>query len=71
MTRPDYPEIAAIPMIGRIYWLCFSPDSRYAFIAVRSQSKTCVVDTQTKKIVTHIEVGNTPKRNIVITLRDP
>ena len=68
ITRPDYPEIAAIPMVGRIYWLCFTPDSKYAYIAVRSGRKVCVVDTKNKKVIAHLEVGNTPKRNLVITL---
>ena len=70
ITKPNYPEIAAIPMIGRVYWLTFSPDSRFAYVAVRSKSQVCVVDTATKKVVTHIDVGNTPKRNLVITLSD-
>ena len=70
LTRPGFPAIHALPMIGRVYWLCFSPDSRYAYIAVRSENKTCVVDTATKKILTHLEVGNTPKRNLVIQLSE-
>ena len=70
ITKENYSETHQIPMIGRVYWLCFTPDSRYCFVAVRSEKKVCMVDCQTKKIVTHIDVGNTPKRNIVITLRD-
>jgi YVTN family beta-propeller protein len=70
LTQPDYPEISTLPMVGRAYWLCFSPDSKFAYIAVRSEQKVCVVDAQTKKIVTHIAVGNIPKRNLVITLKD-
>ncbi len=71
ITKPNYPEVAAVRMIGRIYWLCFSPDSRYAYVAVRSEKKVCVVDTATKEIVTHVGVGEVPKRNLVITLRQP
>lgn len=70
ITREGFPEIARIPMIGRIYWLCFSPDSKRCYVAVRSDRKVCVIDTATKKIVTHIEVGDTPKRNMVITLSE-
>jgi hypothetical protein len=36
---------------------------------VRSEKKVCVVDCRTKKVITHIEVGNIPKRNLVITLK--
>ena len=71
ITKDGFPETDAITMIGRVYWLTFSPDSRFCYVAVRSKSKICVVDTKTKKIVTHVEVGNTPKRNLVITLNTP
>ncbi|MFP6693382.1 MAG: hypothetical protein VB875_10215, partial [Pirellulales bacterium] len=70
ITKDDYPEITSIRMIGRVYWLCFSPDSKRAYLAVRSERKVAVVDTETKKVIAHIEVGNTPKRNLVITLSD-
>jgi YVTN family beta-propeller protein len=70
ITKEDYPEITSIPMIGRVYWLCFSPDSKRAYVAVRTERKVAVVDTETKKVITHIDVGNTPKRNLVITLAD-
>jgi YVTN family beta-propeller protein len=68
ITKPDYPEIAAVPMIGRVYWLCFSPDSKFAYVAVRSGRKIAVVDVAKRKVIRHIEVGDTPKRNLVITL---
>ncbi len=69
ITKDDYPEIVSIPMIGRVYWICFSPDSKRAYAAVRSLRKVAVIDTATKKVITHIEVGNTPKRNLVIDLK--
>lgn len=70
LTVDNFPEITAIPMIGRVYWLCFTPDSRFAYISVRGKRKVCVVDTKTKKVITHIEVGDTPKRNLVISLAE-
>ena len=30
LTTDNFPEIAMLPMIDRIYWLCFSPDNRHA-----------------------------------------
>lgn len=66
LTRDDFPQTAVIPMIGRIYWLCFTPDSRYAFVSVRSENKQCMIDCETKQIVDYIDVGDTPKRNLVI-----
>ena len=68
ITKDDFPEIATLKMIQRVYWLCFSPDSKYAYISVRGANKVCVVDAKTKKIVKHIPVGDTPKRNLVIVL---
>lgn len=63
-----FPEIARIPMEGRVYWLCFSPDGGRCYVAVRSERKVCVVDTGTKKVIALIEVGDTPKRNLVISI---
>ena len=37
-------------------------------LAVRSKKKVCVVDPASYKILGDAEVGNTPKRNLVITL---
>ncbi|MDP7274704.1 MAG: hypothetical protein QF363_04445 [Planctomycetaceae bacterium] len=68
ITKKDYPQVTALKMVERAYWLCFSPDSRYAYISVRGANKVCVVETRTKKIVTHIPVGETPKRSLVIVL---
>jgi len=68
ITKKDYPEVATLKMIEKIYWLCFTPDSRYAYISVRGANEICVVETSTKKIVAQIPVGRTPKRNLVIVL---
>jgi YVTN family beta-propeller protein len=70
LTSDEFPEIATIPMIGKIYWLCFTPDGKYAYVSVRSENKVAVVDCQSKKVLSHIEVGKVPKRNLVITLED-
>jgi DNA-binding beta-propeller fold protein YncE len=71
LTKPEFPQTQVIPMIGRVYWLCFSPDGKFCYVAVLSERKTCVVDCETKKVVSHIDVGNGPKRNLVITRPGP
>ena len=63
-------QIATIPMGGRIYWLTFSPDGKMAYVSVRSNSETAVVDTATKQIVARIPAGKEPKRLLVVTLPD-
>ncbi len=70
ITTDEFPEIGQVPMIDHIYWLCFSPDSKYAYISIRGASKIAVVDTHTKKVLKHLSVGDTPKRSIVITFAD-
>jgi DNA-binding beta-propeller fold protein YncE len=70
ITRPDYPQIAVIDMPNRVYWLCFTPDSKRAYVAAVGGRKTCVVDAQAKKVITSIDVGEKPKRNLVVTLKD-
>lgn len=68
LTQVNFPQITSLRMIDDAYWLTFTPDSKYSFIAVRDKNKVAMVDTQTKEIITHIKVGDEPKRNLVITL---
>lgn len=62
----EYREVATLEMPGRVYWLCFSPDSRWCFVSVRSEDQIAVVDTQTKEIVRCLSVGQEPKRTQVV-----
>lgn len=66
LGRSDYPQIATIEMPGRIYWVSFTPDSRFAYVSVRSDRKVAVVDCQNKQIVKLLEAGREPKRTQVI-----
>ena len=34
-TSGNHIQIAAIPMNGNPYWVCFSPDAKYAFVSLR------------------------------------
>ena len=58
-----------MPLAGKGYWVTFTPDSKYAFVALASQNKVAVVDAQGRSIVAYLQVGTTPKRNLVITTR--
>ena len=62
----EYRQTATLEMPGRIYWVCFTPDSRYAFVSVRSEQKVAVVDCRTKEIVKLLDAGREPKRTQVI-----
>lgn len=71
LTSGEYREVATVPMPGRIYWVTFTPDSKYGFVSVRSEQKVAVVDCQTKKIVKLLEAGREPKRTQVIDVPSP
>lgn len=66
LTSGEYKEVAAIDMPGRIYWVCFTPDSKYGFVSVRSKGQVAVVDCRTKKILHLLDAGREPKRTQVI-----
>ncbi|ETX06328.1 cytochrome D1 domain-containing protein [Candidatus Entotheonella palauensis] len=68
LRPPDFPEQRALQLAGKGYWLTFTPDSRYAFVALRRRQQVAVVDTETKAVVRHLDAGQSPKRNLVITL---
>ena len=63
-----YPETHLMTLEGKGYWLTFSPDNRYAFIALSSRNKVVVIDAVKKKVVRYLSVGDAPKRNIVVEL---
>jgi len=66
LASGDYQEIATLKMPGRIYWLCFTPDSKYGFVSVRSKQQIAVVNCQTREIERFLDVGREPKRTQVI-----
>jgi YVTN family beta-propeller protein len=70
LTRPGFSEIASIAAVGDVFWLTFSLDGRYAFVALPRRNMVGVVDAQTKAVVRYIEVGARPLRNLVINVRD-
>ena len=67
-SEPSYPERRSMTLEGKGYWITFSLDNRYAFIALASQNKVAVIDTARKQLVRYLLVGDTPKRNVVIEL---
>jgi YVTN family beta-propeller protein len=60
-----------IVMKGGGYWICFGPDGKYCYISERIGNSVAVIDAETKKVVTRIEVGKAPKRVLVVTPPDP
>ena len=66
MTSGEYQQTHMVKMPGRIYWVCFSPDSRYGFVSVRSKSQVAVIDCKSKAILKLLPAGREPKRTQVI-----
>lgn len=66
LTTPSFPEVARITLESKGYWLTFSPDSRWAFIALAGAGQVAVIDVEKRKVVSHFQVGKGPKRNLVI-----
>jgi DNA-binding beta-propeller fold protein YncE len=66
---PLFEEVSAIELDGKGYWLTFSPDSRYAFIALADRNQVAVLRTEDKQVIRRLEVGKAPKRNLVISSR--
>jgi DNA-binding beta-propeller fold protein YncE len=66
MTSGNYEEIKRLKMPGRIYWVTFTPDSKWGFVSVRSKQQVAVIDCQTKEIVKLLDAGKEPKRTQVI-----
>ncbi len=62
----DYRQTHMVTLPGRVYWVCFSPDSRYAFVSVRDKSQIAVIDCESKEIVKLLAAGREPKRTQVI-----
>jgi DNA-binding beta-propeller fold protein YncE len=66
MTSGNYRETARITLPGPVYWLSFSPDSKYCFVSVRSKRQVAVIDCASKSIVTMLDGGEAVKRTQVV-----
>jgi DNA-binding beta-propeller fold protein YncE len=71
LSSGEYREIGSVAMPGRIYWVTFTPDSKWAFVSVRSNKQVAVVDCAEKKIVALLDAGTEPKRTQVIDVPTP
>jgi len=70
ITGSSYRELARVALESRAYWLTFSPDGRWALVALSGANRVAVIDTESRQVVAHLPTGAGPKRNLVIEL-DP
>jgi DNA-binding beta-propeller fold protein YncE len=66
VTRPSYPELDRLELASKAYWLTFSPDGRWALVALSDAGSVAVVDAAERRVVAQLEAGAAPKRNLVI-----
>ena len=66
ITESSYPELARVPLESKGYWLTFSPDGRWALVALSGANQVAVVDAKSRQIVARLPAGTAPKRNLVI-----
>jgi hypothetical protein len=70
IADPAYPELARIPLAGKAYWLTFSPNGRWAAVALAGADQVAVVPAGSREVVAEFPTGSGPKRNLVVDL-DP
>jgi DNA-binding beta-propeller fold protein YncE len=68
ITDSTYPELARVPLASKAYWLTFSPDGRWALVALSGADQVAVVDAESRDAVAQLSTGPGPKRNLVIDL---
>ena len=68
-SLPDLKLLGAVDLGGRPDWVTFTPDSRQVYISTENTNSTVVVDVATRKEITRVKVGASPKRNITVVMR--
>jgi YVTN family beta-propeller protein len=67
------PDLKLLPnpvdLGGRPDWVTFTPDSKLLYIATENTDSVVAIDVTTRKEVTRIKVGRSPKRNITMVRR--
>ena len=66
LDPPAFPETAIVELPGKGYWLTFSPDGRYGFVALSDRDEVAVVDATERRVVRLLRTGKAPKRNLVL-----
>jgi YVTN family beta-propeller protein len=67
-SLPDVQLLGGVDLGGRPDWITFTPDSKRVYIATENNDSVAVVDVPSRKFVTRIKVGSSPKRNITVTM---
>jgi DNA-binding beta-propeller fold protein YncE len=66
MESPAFAEVATIALPSKGYWITFSPNGRYACVALADAGEVAVIDTASRSVIRHLKAGAGPKRNLVL-----
>jgi YVTN family beta-propeller protein len=67
-SLPDLNYLGAVPVAVDPFWLTFTPDSKFVYVANDASASVSAIDTQSMKEVARIPVGQVPKRIITAML---
>ncbi|MGH7859857.1 MAG: hypothetical protein ACREQY_21220, partial [Candidatus Binatia bacterium] len=64
--EPGFSELSSLVVADDAYWLSFTPDGRFAFLALADRDQVAKVDARERRVVAYLPVGARPKRNLVL-----
>jgi len=67
-SMPDLKLMKSIKVGYDPEWLTFTPDGKSIYVACAGSNWVSVIDVASQKVVTHIPVGQVPKRNITAVM---
>jgi YVTN family beta-propeller protein len=68
-SLPDLKLLGGVDVAGRPDWVTFTPDSKQVYISTENTNSVVVIDVATRKEITKVKVGASPKRNITVSMR--
>ncbi|MGH7820192.1 MAG: cytochrome D1 domain-containing protein [Candidatus Binatia bacterium] len=61
-----FPHVDSLRFDDDGYWLTFSPDGRYLFVALSRSDEVAIVDAERRELLARTGVGRRPKRGLVL-----
>ena len=68
-SLPDITLLGHVELGGRPDWVTFTPDSKTVYISTENTDSVIAVDVASRKEAARIAVGDAPKRNITVVMK--
>jgi YVTN family beta-propeller protein len=68
-SLPDITLLGHVDLGGRPDWVTFTPDSKTVYISTENTDSVIAVDVAARKEAARITVGDAPKRNITVVMK--